>query len=156
DALVSVGTHDLPTLAGWWRGRDLEVRRELGASSDEETQVRRIARSRDRVLLLEALVRARRLPRDTDVAAAAGGPLTTAIVEAVHVWLATTPARLMMLQPEDWLGVTEQANLPGTVDTHPNWRRKLPLAVEDLAVDPAAARLAAALAAHRETPHRKA
>ena len=30
----------------------------------------------------------------------------------------------------------EQANLPGTVDQHPNWRRKLPLALEAWASDP--------------------
>ncbi|OWW22388.1 hypothetical protein AYR66_25720 [Noviherbaspirillum denitrificans] len=32
-----------------------------------------------------------------------------------------------MLPVEDALALTEQPNLPGTVDTHPNWRRRLPL-----------------------------
>ena len=31
----------------------------------------------------------------------------------------------MMVQLEDALGEIEQANLPGTTDEHPNWRRKL-------------------------------
>ena len=30
------------------------------------------------------------------------------------------------------MGEREQINIPGTVDEHPNWRRKLPLALEDL------------------------
>jgi len=32
----------------------------------------------------------------------------------------------VLLPLEDALGVLEQANLPGTIDTHPNWRRRLP------------------------------
>ena len=27
----------------------------------------------------------------------------------------------------------DQPNIPGTVDEHPNWRRRLPLAVEEFA-----------------------
>jgi 4-alpha-glucanotransferase len=38
----------------------------------------------------------------------------------------------MVVQPEDLFGVRDQANLPGTVDEHPNWRRRLPVAVEDM------------------------
>lgn len=30
------------------------------------------------------------------------------------------------------LGAVEQANLPGTTDTHPNWRRKISLPIEEL------------------------
>jgi 4-alpha-glucanotransferase len=33
---------------------------------------------------------------------------------------------------EDVLGMSEQVNLPGTVNEHPNWRHRLPLALEDL------------------------
>ena len=40
-----------------------------------------------------------------------------------------------MLQPEDVFELLEQANLPGTVDQHPNWRRKLPLALEQWKTD---------------------
>ena len=46
-----------------------------------------------------------------------------------------------MLQPEDVLEMLEQANLPGTVDEHPNWRRKLPLALERWSADPRVAAL---------------
>ena len=38
----------------------------------------------------------------------------------------------MVVQLEDVFGVREQANLPGTTDEHPNWRRKLPVALEQL------------------------
>jgi 4-alpha-glucanotransferase len=39
---------------------------------------------------------------------------------------------LVAVQLEDLVGMEEQANLPGTVDRHPNWRRKLPVSLEQL------------------------
>src|SRR5690606_18142107 len=153
DALVSIGTHDLPTLAGWWAGRDLQLRHELGLFPDEKSHAAQVqARADDRARLVAALSRDGLLPPGTDAQAVARGARAAALVDAVHVYLARTPARLMMVQPDDWLGVIEQANLPGTVDTHPNWRRRLSATIDELADDPAAARLARALAAERESP----
>jgi 4-alpha-glucanotransferase len=31
------------------------------------------------------------------------------------------------------LGVIDQPNIPGTVNEHPNWRRRLPLAIDEIA-----------------------
>lgn len=154
DALVSIGTHDLPTLAGWWQGRDIELRDSLGLFPDEATRERlRDERALDRRRLLDALARAGRLPAHAgvhlDPDALARGPLTAALVEAIHGWLASTPSRLMMVQPEDWIGALEQNNLPGTVDEHPNWRRKLALSIDELRADAAGAQLAAVLARER-------
>jgi 4-alpha-glucanotransferase len=33
---------------------------------------------------------------------------------------------------EDLLGVVDQPNIPGTVNEHPNWRQRLPVALEDI------------------------
>ena len=156
EALVSIGTHDLPTLAGWWSGHDLRLRDALGLFPDEASRAQLAhAREHDRLRLLVALARDGRLPADADVEALARGPLAPALVDAVHAWLASSPALLMMVQPEDWLGVVEQCNLPGTVDEHPNWRRKLPLAVDEFAADAASERLAAVLAAERGDTRRR-
>ena len=35
EALVSVSTHDLPTLAGFWENRDIDARRKAGVLPDE-------------------------------------------------------------------------------------------------------------------------
>jgi len=74
------------------------------------------------------------------------------LVDAIHGWLASTPSRLMMVQPEDWIGTVEQCNVPGTVDEHPNWRRKLALSIDELRADAAGERLAEVLAAQRPAP----
>ena len=47
-------------------------------------------------------------------------------------YLASTPSRLLVISMEDALGIAEQVNVPGTVDEHPNWRRRLPVDLEDL------------------------
>ncbi|MNN43975.1 4-alpha-glucanotransferase [compost metagenome] len=48
------------------------------------------------------------------------------MVDAAVRFLGHTRAPLVLLPLEDALGINEQANLPGTIDTHPNWSRRLP------------------------------
>jgi 4-alpha-glucanotransferase len=54
---------------------------------------------------------------------------------AVTAYLARTPSRLLVVAMEDVLDVLDQPNVPGTVQEHPNWRRRLPVALEDIAHD---------------------
>ncbi|OGA25213.1 MAG: hypothetical protein A3I01_00700 [Betaproteobacteria bacterium RIFCSPLOWO2_02_FULL_65_24] len=64
EALVTAATHDLPTLAGYWAGRDLALRQELGLYPAEEAhQAQVLARAQDRARLLVALEREGLLPR---------------------------------------------------------------------------------------------
>ncbi|TMH08199.1 MAG: malto-oligosyltrehalose synthase, partial [Betaproteobacteria bacterium] len=150
EALVAVSTHDLPTLAGWWSGHDLQVRARLGLyTSPAQLAQQQAARAQDRERLLEALQRAGLLAEGAQAAAEA--PLTQELVEAVHAYVAMAPSRVMVMQLEDALGVLDQPNLPGTVDEHPNWRRKLPLALPALAADARVQALSTRLAQLR--PH---
>jgi 4-alpha-glucanotransferase len=52
---------------------------------------------------------------------------------AVVKFLAQTRSRLLAISLEDLLGVIDQPNIPGTVDEHPNWRRRLPLDIGEIA-----------------------
>jgi 4-alpha-glucanotransferase len=65
---------------------------------------------------------------------------------AIAAFLAKTPSRLMAVSLEDLLEVIEQPNIPGTVNEHPNWRQKLPLALDKIvsAIDVAALKAATA------------
>src|SRR5207302_730066 len=66
-AIVTASTHDLPTLAGWWEGRDIVVRAELGLFPKEETRAEQSAiRAQDRIRLLQALAREGLLPPGID------------------------------------------------------------------------------------------
>jgi (1->4)-alpha-D-glucan 1-alpha-D-glucosylmutase len=146
-ALATASTHDLPTLAGWWAGDDLRLRAALPRPGAEPDLDARLAgRAAERARMLAALERAGVLPAE---AAEPVASLTPALAIAVQRFLARTPSALMVVQLEDVFGCREQANLPGTTDAHPNWRRKLLVAVGEHATDPRFAALAACLRAER-------
>ncbi|HEY8622677.1 MAG TPA: 4-alpha-glucanotransferase, partial [Casimicrobiaceae bacterium] len=156
-ALVAASTHDLPTLAGWWEGRDIALRDELGLFPSEAVRdQQQDARKKDRSGLLLALQRESLLPDDVSLDAEttppATPPMTAALARAAQAFLAHTPSQVLVVQLEDVIGVVEQANLPATVDTHPNWRRKLPLALERWPGDRRFVELTETL--RRSRPHR--
>jgi NADPH-dependent 2,4-dienoyl-CoA reductase/sulfur reductase-like enzyme len=68
---------------------------------------------------------------------------TAELGEAILAFLARSRARLMLVQLEDIAGEVEQANLPGTSDTHPNWRRRLSARLDDCSTGPELQRVAA-------------
>jgi 4-alpha-glucanotransferase len=57
-----------------------------------------------------------------------------------------------MVQVEDLEGAIEGPNLPGTIDEHPNWRRRMLDDLERLLEAPLAGRLVEVMA--RERPRR--
>ncbi len=136
-ALVAASTHDLPTLAGLWLGRDIDRRTELHLFPTEELRERIIVeRAQDRARLLVALERESLLPEGMGIHPVSVPELTPAIVTAIHAFLARTPCQVLAVQPEDIFGQVEQPNLPGSPDDrHPNWRRRMSLDLEDWAAD---------------------
>jgi (1->4)-alpha-D-glucan 1-alpha-D-glucosylmutase len=153
EALVAVSTHDLATLAGWWQGHDLRLRQDLGLFADQaiyEQQL--IDRTQERIRILLALQYAGLLPEGMEIEPGGSPALTAPLAQAIHAFVASTPSRVMMVQLEDVLGVIEQANLPGTTEAHPNWRRKLPESIENLSVNERVNNLCGALARLRPHP----
>ena len=138
-ALVSSTTHDLPTLAGFWAGRDIEARRAAGVLPDM-AQYRRQQEERrtEKGRLLNALIRDGFLPTDFPREAADWGELTGELHNAVIGYLASTPSMLFLLNQEDLTKETEQQNLPGTTWQYPNWKRKMRYTIEELESSPKA------------------
>ena len=140
-SLASTGTHDTPTLRGWWFGRDIELRHGLGRTTERERAAALADRAMQRGALGRLLAEEGHAPPDLDPAAS---PLEAddATVVAVHALLAGAGSSLLSVQLDDALGMFEQQNLPGTIDEHPNWRRRYPVAVEALATNPGLAAIA--------------
>ena len=131
-ALAAFGTHDLPTLRGFWRGTDLDIRARLQLLPSEELRQRLVTeRDWDRGRLLWALEREGLLPPGVSKDQSLMPELVPAVIDAIHAYLARSRAQIFVVQPEDFLGVVDQPNLPGTLeDKHPNWQRKLPVPLE--------------------------
>ena len=132
-ALVSSTTHDLPTLAGFWQGRDLEARRAAGVFPDEDSYRRAVEERRaEKQRILDALTRRGLLPDYVPRSAADLPELTGELHNAITGFLASTPSMLLALNQEDLTKETEQQNLPGTTAEYPNWRRKMRYTLEEL------------------------
>ena len=102
DAVATISTHDLPTVAGIWKLSDPE---------------RRLHPWRERLVTATGLPDGT-LPVDVAVAAFAG--------------LARARSRIVLASLEDALGVEERPNIPGTTSERPNWRLALPAKLEEI------------------------
>ncbi|MEA9750774.1 4-alpha-glucanotransferase [Xanthomonas campestris pv. raphani] len=112
DAVATTTTHDLPTLTGWRAGRDIDWRRKLELIQPAQAQADHQARTRDASRLDAAVA---------DAGLGSDAPLLDALR-----FTASSVSPLALLPVEDALALDEQPNLPGTVEVHPNWRRRLP------------------------------
>ena len=131
EALATANTHDMPTLAGFWRTHDVEVRREVGLiESDDEERKARATRDTEKRQLVERLVAEGVLPAGKE-------PGGAALRGAVHAFLCRTPAALVGFSLDDVVGEEEPVNVPGVgSDKFPSWTRRLKFRLEDLRTDP--------------------
>jgi 4-alpha-glucanotransferase len=114
NALVTFNTHDLSTYAGWRSFSDLARKRSLGIDPGESDDARWHA-----LAMLTDVLRHHGIDRHD--------------LNAVVGFLARTKSRLLAISLEDLLGVIDQPNIPGTVNEHPNWRQRLPFAIDEIA-----------------------
>jgi 4-alpha-glucanotransferase len=122
DAVAMTTTHDLPTAAGWWK-----------QSTDA-----------DRAALWNAF-QAAGVTQESAPPPDAPAPA----VDAAIAFVAEAPTPLALIPLEDIVGTTEQPNVPGTLDGHPNWRHRFDLPAEELLAQPDAARRLAGLRERR-------
>jgi len=142
EALVAASTHDLATLRGLVASRDLDWRERLDLFSEAAAAVAaRRERADSLARLTGALQAAGLLPCET--------PSPEELIAALHAFLAASPSRLMAVQAEDLAGALDQPNLPGTIDEHPNWRRKLPVGIDALLASEPARYILKAVTARR-------
>jgi 4-alpha-glucanotransferase len=126
-AIATFNTHDLATFAGWMSSHDLRVKHAINVDPGETEE----DRHHSRVTLCAAL-------------AAATGSQHIGFDDVV-AFLAATPTRLVSIAIEDVLAIEDQVNVPGTVNEHPNWRRRWPVVLEELSSDQRLRRAAATL-----------
>jgi 4-alpha-glucanotransferase len=125
-AMAALTTHDLPTVAGLWTGSDLDDQRRLGMEPNVESTEAMCGRLRDMTGI------------------AADAPADEAVT-GLYRALGTAPCLLLAAALDDALAVPERPNMPGTVDSWPNWSIALPVPLEELMADPRPRAIARAL-----------
>jgi 4-alpha-glucanotransferase len=113
-SLVTFNTHDLASFAGWRAAGDLSLKLALGIDPGESAEARNHA-----LQMLSDLFRGETIEQDD-------------YFGVLH-FLARTRSRLLAVGLDDLIAVTDQPNVPGTIDQHPNWRRRLPLMLDEIA-----------------------
>lgn len=125
-AMVAVTTHDLPTLKGYWEGRDIAWKEKLGLYPNPRfAENDRRQRTSDKHALLLALRKEGLL----SISAAKVDQLLSVfspdLAAAIHAFLARSPSFLVAISLEDLLGDPETPNIPGApTSRYPVWRMK--------------------------------
>ena len=129
-------THDLPTIAGLWKGTDLAAQQELGLKPDAAA----IGAIRTRLQEVTGLA---------DEASA------EAAVAATYRLLGQSPSQVLTATLDDVLAVEERPNMPSTTTEWPNWSIALPQPIEEIMVRPAALSIAKSLSRPRSKRTRR-
>ncbi|MBY0450047.1 MAG: 4-alpha-glucanotransferase [Cyanobacteria bacterium] len=127
-AMVTVSTHDLPTLQGFWLEKDIEIRTQLNLYPSESLRTRQINERQHEKANIALLC------GDPDLDTQQ--PLPLEAVCQLMKFLGQSPSYLQAVQMEDIFGQTVQMNVPGTVNEHPNWQYRLEVPIEDWGNDP--------------------
>lgn len=118
-AVAMTSTHDMTPIAGWWTGTDIGWRARIDPAAPVAAERRQ--RADDRQALWDACTASGHAtgpqPADDDP-----GPA----LDAALAHTAASACDLLIVPVEDLFGLDQAPNLPGTVDTHPNWQRRLP------------------------------
>ncbi|MGI9365233.1 MAG: 4-alpha-glucanotransferase [Rhizobiaceae bacterium] len=121
-SLACFGTHDTPTLAGYTWAVDIDWWNKLGWVDEEQAKSAKSERKRDVRLLAKHATPESREAETCD----------TALTNAVYGALACSNVAMVSVQLDDIMQARQAQNLPGTIDEHPNWKRRYELSVTDM------------------------
>lgn len=130
-ALACVSTHDHQTLEGWWKGADVQARIDHDLVPVELAQKDLDLRDQERHEICELLASAGFAAPDPRSKTLTAEELDRFIVD-LHTLLAQGPNMLLSVRLADLTREREPTNIPGTSTSHPNWRTRLSVTLEDL------------------------
>lgn len=151
NCVASVNTHDMPTFATTWSAGDVDDRIGLGLLDPKARSKERATRERMKKSLV-AFLRSQKLLKR-------GAVQVADVRDALLAYLARSDADFVLINLEDLWLETHWQNVPGTMNEHPNWRRKTRCALDEIARDERVAALLMridALRRGRPTPTRGA
>lgn len=133
-SLACFGTHDTPTLKGYLEGRDIKWWQKLNWIDEAGAKEAKSQRNKE----VAGLSGWKSRSGETGVV----DPSFEHLNDGVHSALAGSQIAMISVQLDDVLEEAEAQNLPGTIDEHPNWRRRCKIPVEALAAQDSLLRVA--------------
>ncbi len=145
--IASVNTHDTPTFAGHWAGRDSAILLAANVVDAAERADRDAGRAAELAGLRASLARAGRLGagadnRSGEGAGAAGAAELAELLDGLLAHLAAGRADVVMVALEDLWLETEPQNVPGVTHAFPAWTRIAARGLDAIRAGDAAERLA--------------
>jgi len=122
-AIATPNTHDMPTFAGYLRGRDIDLRESLGLLDRWSAGRQRLSRERAVGAMRASL--------------GVGGGSDRDLFEALVRRLCASAAPVVVVSLEDLWGEADPQNLPGVTLAYPCWRRRAARALEGIVGDSA-------------------
>ncbi|MBY5568926.1 4-alpha-glucanotransferase [Rhizobium leguminosarum] len=147
-ALACISTHDHQTLAGWWRGADIQDRCDHGIVPPDLTKRHLEHRTRERRSLKAALKTAG-VDLPAGLTARASRETLRELTVSAYRFIARTRSLLVAVRLADLTDEKKPTNIPGTSDSYPNWRPKLSMLLEDMTSSPLLKRVTAAMREER-------
>lgn len=148
-SLSMLTNHDVPTIASWWVGSDLELRQSLnlleeGVSFDDVLS----QRHQEKRYLLEWL-RDLSLVQEEQFDGFMAEPMSQTLASAILHGVSHCASQLFVVQLEDLELLDTPVNVPGTSDQYANWQRKLKVPLEVLFKDESVQTLLSSIASER-------
>jgi 4-alpha-glucanotransferase len=130
-SVASVNTHDMPSFAGFWRGRDIDDRQKQHLLDGKGTREEREKRERMRSAAVSFLKARGLLQGDADD--------TSAVLEALLLFLSGSTAEIVLVNLEDLWLEEEPQNVPGVPDR--SWRQKFRYTLDEARTDGTVSRI---------------
>lgn len=125
--VASLNTHDMPTFRAFLEAKDVDDLEQLGFFDEQQAREERERRQQIR-WQMAGEVAGQTSENDEAV--------YQAILRKRLEHLASSPARMVLVNLEDLWAETEPQNVPGTSTERPNWRRKARLSFEEFSRSP--------------------
>lgn len=152
-AVASLNTHDMPMMASFWTGSDIEDRHRLGFLTGPQVEQEHRDRKSTCKYSLQYLKEQGWLPKSVKEEYPASSETLQQVLEASLSRLAASESRLLLINLEDLWHEKRSQNVPGTNDEqNPNWRGRTQQSLEELMANKGVKELLGRLAALREQP----
>lgn len=147
--LAMIANHDVPTLSAWWNKTDIQLRNAIGLiGSEEELNALIHDRESDLIQTLHWLESSGLKPESWwhfNI----HEPFDVDLCRAIFQNCGRARSQMVSIQLEDLCLTDLPVNIPGTSDQYPNWRRKIPMNVDELLASESAQAMLADLVAGR-------